>query len=81
MRKIGKFAVVAFRLQKGQEERTYHQISEAPFRLGDDQGRIWDEVGKAVHETGEKWDLPVADGHFTEWYEWASGFPQSEIAG
>ena len=38
------------------------------------------DLGKAVNETGEQRDLAVADGYFTEWYEWVSGYPESEIA-
>ena len=72
--------MVALRLDKDQEERNYQQVGDGPFRLGDDSGGLWDEFGKAVNETGEKHDLAVADGYFTEWYEWVSGYPESEIA-
>ncbi len=72
--------MVALRLDKDQEARNYQQVSDSPFRLGDDSGGLWDEFGKAVNETGEKRDLAVADGYFTEWYEWVSGYPESEIA-
>ena len=80
LKKIGEFGVVALRLDKDQEERNYQQVGDGPFRLGDDSGGLWDEFGKAVNETGEKHDLAVADGYFTEWYEWVSGYPESEIA-
>ncbi len=72
--------MVALLLDEEQEERTYQLIDVSPFRLGDDSGGLWDEFGKAVNETGEKRDLAVADGYFTEWYEWVSGYPESEIA-
>ena len=78
LKRIGDFAVVAYRLRKGEEEKEFHQISETPFRVGDDQGGVWDEFGHAVNEGGE--DLLVADGYFTEWYEWVSGWPESQIA-
>jgi hypothetical protein len=39
---------------------------------------VWDEFGHTVNEGGE--DLLVADGYFTEWYEWVSGWPESQIA-
>ena len=80
LKKIGEFGVVAFRLDEDQEERTYQQVSQNPFRLGDDSGGLWDEFGKSVDKTGEDNDLAVADGYFTEWYEWVSGYPESEIA-
>ncbi|MCZ6484834.1 MAG: DUF3179 domain-containing (seleno)protein [Acidobacteria bacterium] len=80
LRKIGEFGVVAFRLQEGQEEKSYQQTGENPFRLADDAGGLWDEFGNALNESRDKRDLAVADGYFTEWYEWVSGYPESEIA-
>ena len=80
LKKIGEFGVVALRLDENQEERNYRQVGDSPFRLGDESGGLWDEFGKAVNETGEQRDLAVADGYFTEWYEWVSGYPESEIA-
>ncbi len=80
LKKMGGFTVVAFRLQRDQENRTYHQVSPSPFRLADDQGGLWDEFGNAVNETGEKRNLAPADGYMTEWYEWVSGYPESQIA-
>ena len=80
LKKIGKYGVVAYRLQKDQEDKTYHQVSRDPFRVADNEGGLWDEFGKALNESGEKRDLAVADGYFTEWYEWVSGYPESEIA-
>jgi hypothetical protein len=78
LKKVGDFGVVAYRLRAEQEAREFHQISESPFRIGDDQGGIWNEFGQAVNENGE--DLLVTDGYFTEWYEWVSGWPESQIA-
>jgi len=80
LKKIGKFGVVAYRLQKDQVDQTYHQVSQDPFRVADNEGGLWDEFGKALNESGEKRNLAVADGYFTEWYEWVSGYPESEIA-
>ena len=57
--------MVAFRLDEDQEERTYRQVGDNPFRLEDDSAGLWDEFGKAVNETGGKRDLAVADGYFT----------------
>ena len=78
LKEIGKFGVAAFRLQKDQEDKTYHQASQDPFRLADNEGRVWNEFGKSLNEKGE--DLAVADGYMTEWYEWVTGYPESEIA-
>jgi len=78
IKRIGEFAVVAFRLRKDEEEREFRLISESPVRVGDDQGGVWDEFGHAVNEGSE--DLQAADGYFTEWYEWVSGWPESQIA-
>ena len=78
LKKVGDFGVAAYRLQKDQEAREFHQISESPFRIGDDQEGVWDEFGRAVNEGGD--DLLVTDGYFTEWYEWVSGWPESQIA-
>jgi hypothetical protein len=80
LKKMGELTVVAFRLQGDQKNRTYQQVSPRPFRLADDQGGLWDEFGNAVNETGEGQDLATADGYMTEWYEWVSGYPESQIA-
>ncbi|MEE8349356.1 MAG: DUF3179 domain-containing (seleno)protein [Acidobacteriota bacterium] len=81
IRKISEFSVVAFRLSPEQQQTSFHIVSENPFRLGDDDGGVWDEFGSSVGTTGDRPDLETADGYFTEWYEWVSSFPQSEIAG
>jgi len=80
LKKMGELTVVAFRLEGDQENRTYHQVSSRPFRLADEQGGLWDEFGNAVNEAGEKQHLATADGYMTEWYEWVSGYPESQIA-
>lgn len=80
IKKIGEFGVVAFRLEEGQEGNTYHVVSQTPFRLGDDEGRVWDEFGKSLKEEAGSRQLQMADGYFTEWYEWVSSYPHSEIA-
>ena len=78
LKKTGEFGVVSYRLRKDQEARQFRHISESPFRVGDDQGGIWDEFGRSVNEGDD--DLLVTDGYFTEWYEWVSGWPESQIA-
>ncbi len=80
LQKIAKFGVVAFRLEGDQEDRTYHQASQDPYRLADDEGGLWDEFGQALDERGGKRNLAAADGYFTEWYEWVSSWPESEVA-
>ena len=80
LKKINEFTVVAFRLQGDQEEITYHQVSQRPFRLANDEGGLWDEFGNALNERGETENLATADGYMTEWYEWVSGYPESQIA-
>ena len=79
LKKIGEFRVVAFRLDEDPEGRTYQQGGDNHFRLGDDSAGLWDEFSKAVNETGNKGDFAVADGYFTEWYEWVRGYPAAEI--
>ena len=78
LKKVEDYGVVAFRLRKNQEDNDYQLTSESPFRMVDDQGGTWDEFGNALNEGGE--NLLAADGYFTEWYEWVSGYPESEIA-
>ncbi|MEE8348626.1 MAG: DUF3179 domain-containing (seleno)protein [Acidobacteriota bacterium] len=80
LKKIGQFGVAAFRLQGGQIDKSYSVIREIPFRIGDEQGGVWDEFGNAVEGAASQSKLEAADGYFTEWYEWVSNFPGSEIA-
>jgi hypothetical protein len=80
VKKVGEFSVVAFRLSEEQRETAFRIVSESPFRLGDQQGGVWDEFGSPVDTTGNRPNLEAADGYFTEWYEWVSSYPQSNIA-
>jgi hypothetical protein len=80
IKKISQFGVLAFRLAREQEDSAYHLISKIPFRIGDDRGGVWDEFGNSLSEDPEAQKLVTADGYFTEWYEWVSSYPQSEIA-
>ena len=77
IRKIGEFGVAAFRLEEGQMDQTYQAVMETPFRFEDDRGGSWDEFGNALTEGTS--DLAIADGYLTEWYEWVSSYPRSEI--
>ena len=81
LKKVGEFSVVAFRLSEEQRTTPFHLVSESPFRLGDEQGGVWDEFGRAVDTSEDRPDLKTTDGYFTEWYEWVSSYPRSEIAG
>lgn len=81
LKKVGEFSVVAFRLSEKQRDTDFHIVSDSPFRLGDEEGGIWNEFGKAVDTLEDRSDLEAADGYFTEWYEWVSSYPQSEVAG
>jgi hypothetical protein len=76
--KVSDFAVVALRLRKQEEARVYRQISLRPFRVGDDQGNVWNEFGHSNEEDGQ--DLQIANGYLTEWYEWVSHWPETDIA-
>ena len=78
LKKVEDYGVVAFRLGKDQEDNEYQLTGESPFRMVDDLGGTWDEFGNALNEGGE--NLIPADGYFTEWYEWVSGYPESGIA-
>jgi hypothetical protein len=80
LEKIGPFAVAAFRLEEDQVDQTYSVSSRSPFQLTDDEGHSWDEFGKASAGGAGGRDLLVADGYLTEWYEWVSSYPASEIA-
>ncbi len=80
IKKISQFGVLAFRLDRDQEDNAYHLISETPFRVGDDRGGVWDEFGNSLGQDPKAPKLATADGYFTEWYEWVSSYPQSEIA-
>ncbi len=40
----------------------------------------FNEFGKASEEETGRRDLLIADGYLTEWYEWVSSYPASEIA-
>lgn len=78
LQRVDDYGVVGFRLRKDQEDNDYQLTSETPFQMVDDQGGAWDEFGRALNQGGE--DLIPADGYFTEWYEWISGYPDSGVA-
>lgn len=78
LQRVDDYGVVGFRLRKDQEDNDFQVTSDNPFQMADDQGGSWDEFGRALNEGGE--DLLPADGYFTEWYEWISGYPESGVA-
>lgn len=57
---------------------TFKIISNLPFILKDQSGNLFDEWGNQLNGANRK-KLIAIDGYLTEWYEWVSAFPNSEV--
>lgn len=73
-----RYGANAFELPSG--NAAYRRADGEPFALVSDAGGRWDELGRALPGSKVPGDLGVASGYLTEWYEWVSIFPKSEIA-
>ncbi len=75
--KYDNFAVAAFLAPENEAE--YKVVKQKPFVLGDGHGGLWNEFGFSLPESKVRKNLSLADGRLTEWYEWISDCPQSEV--
>lgn len=76
---LGEYRAGAFDRRLADEVLSFERESQAPFRMRDGGGRLWDERGRAVSGPGEGAQLEPADGYVTEWYEWVTYVPGSLI--
>lgn len=78
---VGEFAVRAFiREHEGSTLNFQPDYDNALF-LRDQSGSVWNELGEAIggREALKKTRLRLARGYLTEWYEWVSNAPQSDL--
>ena len=74
--RTGEFALSAFPVPG---EGNFRELQSRPWQIGDERGNRWDEMGQPVSGSPHAKPLAPADGYVTEWYEWVTSYPGSEI--
>ena len=58
---------------------SFDSLGKDSLEFRDQAGTIWNAWGEAVRGPNAGAKLRPVRGYMTEWYEWASGFPDTEI--
>ena len=74
-----ELAMTAFDLKPIGYDAEFALVSKAPLLFRSTDGLIWNAFG--IRQDGEESEsrLPTARSYLTEWYEWVSHSPQTEI--
>ncbi len=76
----GEYCAFGFERQFEDQVLTFQVHSEQPFQIRDNQsGTIWNESGQAIEGPFQDRRLRPASGYVTEWYEWSTQLPVTEI--
>jgi len=73
----GDYGVRAYASTVNEKVLTFELESKEPLLIRDQEGRLWDENGKCQTETSLQ--LKLKRGYVTEWYEWVSAQPDSNL--
>lgn len=74
-----ELAVTAFEVGPASEATDFAVIATAPIQFRGSDGLVWNLFGVSSTPDGRDLELPRTRSYLTEWYEWASHSPQSEI--
>lgn len=79
--RTSRFGVRAYKTELLGQKLDLNVVSENPVILKDQTGRQFDEWGFQLKDSGHRGELRLSpvNGYVTEWYEWVSAFPSSEI--
>ena len=78
--RIGEYGVRGFVRERDGQLLRFRPHAESPLELIDQFDTVWNESGEAVGNDNEvPWRLRLARGYLTEWYEWVSYQPATEI--
>lgn len=75
----GSLRVHAYVRRATGEKLRFEVASEAPLRLRDQNGTVWDAWGRGLSGPDQGAALPAASGYVTEWYEWSTANPKVQI--
>lgn len=76
--KISDMSLKGFYVKSNQSKSFFKIASRDPFIFKDQTGNLFDEWGYPLNNP-EHTPLLTIDAYVTEWYEWVSAFPGSEI--
>jgi hypothetical protein len=74
-----ELAITAFYLEPAGYQTELVFLSKAPIRFRSPDGLVWNGFGISTGVGKEERRLPSTRCYLTEWYEWVSHSPQSEI--
>jgi hypothetical protein len=72
-----ELAITAFDLKPTGYRAEFALVSKAPVLFRSADGLIWNAFG--ISQDGEDARLPATRSYLTEWYEWVSHSPHTEI--
>jgi hypothetical protein len=75
----GELAMAAFDLTKAPQLTGFSLTSKVPLHFRTSDGQTWNVFGIASGSSGPERRLPSARSYLTEWYEWVSHSPDTEI--
>jgi hypothetical protein len=75
----GELAMSAFDLTATDHGTNLTILSKTPLLFRSDDGQTWNAFGIAQDQKRDAPRLPSARGYLTEWYEWVSHSPETEI--
>jgi hypothetical protein len=75
----GDYQVIAYVRELEKVVLSFESLGKDSLEFRDQTGTIWNLWGKAVRGPNAGAKLQPVRGYMTEWYEWASGCPDTEI--
>jgi hypothetical protein len=75
----GDFRVQAFHRTVEQQALSFERLDGPVPRFVDQHGSVWNEWGQGISGQLAGKQLEPVRGYLTEWYEWVSAYPKTEI--
>ena len=75
----GEYRVLGFERSFQEESLTFRLHSNDPFQIRDQTDTVWNQWGQAIEGPHQGGQLTPANGYVTEWYEWCTLIPTSDI--
>jgi hypothetical protein len=74
-----ELAITTFDLGSTPDHSRVTLLSQCPIRFRTKDGLVWNEFGLSRDAAGRQLQLPIPASYLTEWYEWVTHSPQTQI--
>jgi len=75
-----QYQVGAYVRTLGDSDLNLQIVSEAPLRLEDQLGNVWNAWGRTESGPDHPSELKLANGYLAKWYEWIENFPETKLS-